>query len=353
MTDITISGMRIDPADGKFKSGEKELVFIAGDFGPAPTVVYFDDCDKPHGALVRATSPNIGNYNTIKANAKYVRANGKGFISARDPDNLNSITQDFTDHWVNAGVDFNQYFWSCRIWGDPSSKFPTATVAGGDPILGQCLGKINWLTTPGNGPEADLVIPNIDAQGRGFSLKSNSNSIDKQPSGGLIQFPNDGVNFIKMDAPTYFGMYQSGDESAPNARDAIIEVIRLDINYGDSWQYLANPYADGDGGPPSNRTYRHMLFMGQFNEPASGWAGTQILSDYRYLAVGANARARIVVSSVATYPSAGLYVDVPAFEWTSEGVSRKFTDYERSLGHVHIIESDGTVHQNVLELEPV
>lgn len=327
--------------------GGGDLIFIPGNFGPAPTIAYFDDCNKEHGARVLPGSPNIGLYNTISPNAKYVRAGGKGFIAARDPDNLSSITQDFTVHWVDAGVDFNQYFWSCRIWGDPSYKFPTATVAGGDPILGQALGKINWLTTAGNGPEADLVIPNIDGQGRGFNLKSNSNKVDKQPSGGLIQFPNDGVNFIKMDAPTYFGMYQSGDESAPNARDAIIQVIRMDISYGDAWQYLANPFADGDGGPPANRTYRNMHFMGQFNEPASGWAGTQILSDYRYLAVGAHAQARITVSSSPTFPSACEAVDVPAFSWTNAGVGRKFTPYERSLGHVHITESDGTVHQNV------
>lgn len=353
MTEVALSNMRIDPADGKFKSGEKELVFIAGNFGPAPTVVYFDDCDKPHRALVRPTSPNIGAYYDIIANSKYVRVGNKGFLAARDPDNLNSITGDFKKHWVDTGVDFNQFFWSCRIWGDPAHKFPTALVDGGDPVLGQTLGKINWLTTDGNGPEADLVVPNIDAQGRGFNLKSNSNAITKQPAGGLIQFPNDGVNFIKMDAPTYFGVYQSGDESAPNARDAILKVIRMDINYGDSWEYLVSPFADGDGGAPANKTYRYMHFMGQFNEPATGWAGTQILSDYRYLAIGAHAEARIVVSNSTTYPSAGLCVDVPAFSWTSEGVSRKFTDYERSLGHVHIIESDGTVHQNVLVLEPV
>lgn len=92
--------------------------------------------------------------------------------------------------------------------------------------------------------------------------------------------------------------------------------------------------------------------MGQANDPVSGWTDAQLLTDYMYLAVGSNARARLVVSASATYIAAGENVVCPAFSWTSEGVSRKFTDFERSLGHVHIIESDGTVHQNVLVLEP-
>ncbi len=348
MTDIPLSNMRIDPADGKYKSGEKELVFIAGDFGAAPTPVYFDDCDKPHGALVRPTSPIIGAYESITAGMKYVRIGGKGFLAARDPDDIANAVADLKNLWVDAGVNFNEFFWSVRYWGDPSYKFIGATVAGGEPVQGQTLFKPDWFTTEGNGSEADQVIPNVDASG--FGLKGNSNEIVRpQPASLYNGFPEDVGQFMNMLKPTYFGFYQSGDQSADGAYDAYIEMERVDGIYAGTKNFLADPF---DGSATTNY-YRKLLFMGQANDPVNGWSNVQLLSDYRYLAVGANSRARMVVSESATRIEAGNYVTVPAFSWTSEGVSRKFTDYERSLGHVHIIESDGTVHENVLELEPV
>ena len=347
MTEVALSNMRIDPADGKFKSGEKELVFIAGNFGPAPTVVYFDDCDKPNGALVRATSPIIGAYNTISTNTKYVRIGSKGFLAARDPSDLANTVANLKNVWIDAGVNFSEFFWSCRLWGDPSYKFIGATVAGGEPVQGQTLFKPWWFTTAGNGPEADQVIPNVDASG--FGIKGNSNEVQRAPSGGYNGFPKDVGEFMNMTSPTRFGFYQSGDESSSGAMDAYIEMERFDAIYAGTKNFLADPFY----GTATTNYYRDLLFMGQSNDPVSGWANVQLLTDYMYLAVGANARARLVVSASATYIAAGENVVVPAFSWTSEGVSRKFTDYERSLGHVHIIESDGTVHQNVLELEPV
>lgn len=237
MTDVALNNMIIDPADGKYKSGEKELVFIAGDFGPAPTVVYFDDCDKPNGALVRTTSPIIGAYNTISANTKYVRIGSKGFLAARDPSDLANAVANLKNVWIDAGVNFSEFFWSCRLWGDPSYKFIGATVAGGEPVQGQTLFKPWWFTTAGNGPEADQVIPNVDASG--FGIKGNSNEVQRAPSGGYNGFPEDVGEFMNMASPTRFGFYQSGDESSPGALDAYIEMERFDAIYGGTKKLLS------------------------------------------------------------------------------------------------------------------
>lgn len=419
--------IKLNPNTGTYKTGDW-LEITGSGFGGAPNVVLFDPVQLVDGQAIRLNSPKIGTYTDVSSNATATSEYGECWIPSRDPTQVASASE----NRVTLGFEttpFTQFFWFHRTMAKTGMKFPWATAAGLAPVWTSVIMKPWWFTTASNDDAVDQVFPNYNASGA--NCFGNSTSVYKSPSGGFVGYPRN--NDFYVTKPTGFGYYQSGDESAFNAKDATVNIQRYDDAGFSETTFTANPfrctnpplltptvqnsatydvtingvtipnsYVSGGsatlaailsgiaaavnanqstvyalvnaantkveihtintetavtvtasaniavavGNPILGASeYFRIQWMSQTNTPTGGWSNVQMLTNWMYLATGANARAAIFLGDAPTLAGCK---DVRPFLpdlWTD---TRIVIDKMGFSGYVHVRDANGTVQNNVM-----
>lgn len=335
--------LKLNPSTGTYKTGDW-LDISGSNFGGAPSVVLFDPIHLVEGQQIRLNSPKVGVYTDISSNARAVAENGEFWLPSRDPTQVSSTSE----NRVTLGFEtspFAQFFWFHRTMGKSGLKFPFATAAGLAPVWADTNMKPWWFTTSGNGNEVDQVLPNYNTSGLGCFGNTTAISKDGNPA-DANGYPRQTDMFVTK--PTGLGFYQSGDESAPGALDATINIQRYDDAGFTEKTFTADPFKvkDATNFPIlGNSEYFRLQWMSMTNPPSGGWSNVQMLTNWMYLATGAFARAAIFLGDAPTL--AGCKDPRPFFPdlWTG---SRIVIDKMGFSGYVHHRHADGTVQNNIM-----
>ena len=211
------------PDTGQVKTGDW-LDITGSNFGPAPDIKLFDPVQAVDGQQLRTNTPKVGTYSDVTSNAKAVFDGGECWLPSRDPTQEASTSE----NRVQLGIDlapFTQFFWFHRTKARTGRKFPFATAVGQAPDWADANMKPWWFTDANNNNSVDQVVPTYGSSGAQFF--GNSSSLSKNGNPADSNFYPRSTDFF-VTKPTAFGLYQSGDESSINARDATVNIQRYD-----------------------------------------------------------------------------------------------------------------------------
>lgn len=345
-----------DTARGKYRTKGttlKRRVISGSGFGVGPHVEFFTRTIGIPLDLIKKTDPEIGAWEALTSGgggalARYISAHGRTFFPVRDPllDHLNGdlSNNNFQTGGVAAITPSEEVFMCGRTTAIPGKRvMGEVTLNSDDYTGGGSLWKPIWFSDYSNGPDADIICGTWSSGSR--YIVGNSNTIWKAPSGANIFFPKPNGKLFERNFQMLHGFYQSGLPSSPVAMDSVVEAFQFDSTGLWRQQYLADPYY---GTPrPTVTQYKKFFYNAYFGQSPNDYVNMNMgMTDF-YIATGANARARVILSDSPTLVACtadNSYI-LPPISWSDTEIAVDVAPWEDRL-YSHIIISDGTAKQN-------
>ena len=215
--------LKLNPNTGTYKTGDW-LDITGSGFGGAPNIVLFDPVQLVDGQAIRLNSPKVCTYTDVSANATAVAESGECWLPSRDPAQVASASANLVTLGFETSA-FTEFFWFHRTMAKAGLKFPFATDAGLAPVWADTIMKPWWFTSSNNDDRVDQVFPNYNSSGANLFGNTSTVSDTGNPA-DFNSYPRPSDFYVTK--PTGFGIYQSGDESSFNARDALVNIQRYD-----------------------------------------------------------------------------------------------------------------------------
>lgn len=327
------------PSLTKLDYTASEITLTGTNFGPAPKVVLFDNFE--HGSKFADLLQSQGNKNNWFSGAlPYRESDGNIAHRAKDPaqvalgkKGLAQVIANFPDFYKTALVSF-------------SVKVPKGTTFAGATELktfpSMSAWKFSWLMSGPNGfQEAnsfDVCLPTYP--GAGNSMLSCND--------GTITYLDPIANWWEWDDYNHVTSYIKIADVNPNTTP---------IAYSfESFNNFRHYYKEGDNSKYMASAFQLTDFrFDRINIP--GWWGNgdnskfDGLYDNMYVAVGANALARLIVSDSPIYSTSTFAIPLMTKTWANGKIVLDVDVLPKRPGlYVHLIDSSGTVSQNSLPL---
>ena len=345
---------RFDRPDGSLPDevGEPSgsvLTITGSGFGSGPNVVLFDRFMGAHLDTVPLTGAEIGAWdhyaNTPGGVARFAEYAGRSWFSSRDAARI-SESGNFRASMVwLASAPFTEFRISHRLRIPAGFNLPTAVAPNS---LGNGLSgwKPNWMGNNVNGVfeqgqgKADICLPTHIGSGS-FLVGGNTNGPRIYTSsigttGSLAFGP------WSFTSDNFFSYYQ-GNETVSGAGDAPMELISVSDNGCKLMQGEGDPYRSTGSHSVDLKSYSAFKVSAYYgNQPNSDWTNVWPLHADIHLAIGANARARVLLGNAPSLTDCTQIYDIPPDSWTDTEIKVTVREWEK-YPHYHVIKADGSV----------
>lgn len=319
---------------------------LGSGFGVAPTVVHFDSfSDVSHQAQITLDSPEIGSYsryNNITAgnsnNAWGWIEDGRGWLAHRNPAQLSSSTSNLSSLIIDLQNTETEFLFGFRWRIAEGYRFPTSSQNNVVENVSSNL-KQNWFWNSAHSDLAgDIVIPTFNSANAGAVTGNAFRPVST--AGG--QF---GINHAILSGTddNFFSYYQSNN-SGVGVHDATVE-----LRQHSGTTHHVESYDDVDPFDVNSGAYNP---AGYDRIAVNGWQGngdfanSLLLYADVYLAVGANARARIMTHDQPTLSASNEVYLITADSWSDTQITYTPRAHE-DLAYITVISADGTVQEGL------